>query len=197
MDPKVPDYQIEKAKKNCIAPFYMQLCPGAQVMLLVNRFEGEGEDRQLVLSNGSRGVVERITERHTPVVRFINGETREIEEHMFEITNDNKQVDIILTQIPLRLAYAITIHKSQGLTLDCAEVDIGDCFCAGQAYVALSRVKSLEGLRLKRECRTADIRADPKCIQYYKVQSGEAEAVPVRETTDAEGGAKQAVRRFL
>jgi len=197
MDPKVPDYQIEKAKKNCIAPSYMQLCPGAQVMLLVNRFEGEGEDRQLVLSNGSRGVVERITERHTPVVRFINGETREIEEHLFEITNDNKQVDIILTQIPLRLAYAITIHKSQGLTLDCAEVDIGDCFCAGQAYVALSRVKSLEGLRLKRECRTADIKADPKCIQYYKVQSGEAEEVPVRETTDAEGGAKQAVRRFL
>jgi len=50
---------------------------------------------------------------------------------------------------------------------------------------------------LKRECRTADIKADPKCIQYYKVQSGEAEEVPVRETTDAEGGAKQAVRRFL
>ena len=178
-DPNVPDYKVEKAIKNCIAPKYYQLCPGAQVMLLVNMYDGEGDEKELVLSNGSRGVVTSIDEKHVPTVRFIQtGDERVIEEHLFEIKNeDNKtQVDFILTQTPLRVAYAITIHKSQGLTLDCAEVDIGSCFCAGQAYVALSRVKSLDGLRIKRRVRKGDIKADQKCLKYYRVQLGEEEA---------------------
>lgn len=193
----VPDWKVEKAIKNCIAPNYYMLCPGAQVMLLVNMYEGEGEDKTLVYSNGSRGVVISISRNHVPTVRFMDGGEREIEEHLFEIKNeeDKKQVDFILTQTPLRVAYAITIHKSQGLTLDCAEVDIANCFCPGQAYVALSRVKSLDGLRLKRRVRKGDIKADQKCLKYYRVQLGEEDESD--EEYEIEVEPKIAKRTFL
>tara|TARA_Y100000389_G_scaffold157097_1_gene158148 strand:+ start:5029 stop:6465 length:1437 start_codon:yes stop_codon:yes gene_type:complete len=171
-DLKCPDYKIANAMKNCIAPIEMQLCVGAQVMLLTNMFEGEGDERKLVLSNGSQGkVVSFRSSDGIPRVSFASdGLTRDIETHSFEVYEENnKEVPfIVMSQIPLRLAYAITIHKSQGLTLDRAEIDISNCFEAGQAYVALSRVKTLQGLCLTRPCSKKDIRADPKCVQYYE-----------------------------
>jgi ATP-dependent DNA helicase PIF1 len=69
-------------------------------------------------------------------------------------------------QIPLKLAYAISCHKVQGQTLDCAEVDLGNIFEYGQAYTALSRVKTLEGLSVK-NLKKSCIRADPKCLEFY------------------------------
>ena len=66
------------------------------------------------------------------------------------------------------MAYAITIHKSQGSTMTCAEIDIQNCFCPGQGYVALSRIKSLNGLSLKTKVRMEDIKADPTCVKFYK-----------------------------
>jgi ATP-dependent exoDNAse (exonuclease V) alpha subunit len=99
----------------------------------------------------------------------------------------------------LKVAYAITIHKSQGLTLDCAEVDISDCFCPGQAYVALSRVKSLDGLSLKKKIRKSDIKCDQKCLKYYKVQMGEEEEDEDEEEKEEEEEeeVKLATRNFL
>lgn len=97
------------------------------------------------LVNGSRGVIEGFSgDKQYPVVRFRNGDIHTI------LPNKWSSEDIPgleREQIPLRLAYAVTIHKAQGATLDCALIDIGDnTFEYGQAYVALSRVKSLDCL---------------------------------------------------
>jgi ATP-dependent DNA helicase PIF1 len=113
---------------------------GAQVMLLTNMDVEHG------LVNGSRGVIEKFCEGPDPfpMVKFRNGEVIIIQ----PATWASEDVEgLQREQIPLRLAYAITIHKAQGATLDCALIDIGDnTFEYGQAYVALSRVRSLDCL---------------------------------------------------
>jgi len=93
--------------------------------------------------NGSRGVIEGFTEwTNFPRVKFMNGDVHTIRYHTWPAEDGIQR-----QQIPLRLAYAVTIHKAQGATLDCALIDIGkNTFEYGQAYVALSRVKSLESL---------------------------------------------------
>ena len=116
----------------------LELCEGCQVMLLTNL------DVEAGLVNGSRGVITEFTPEGLPVVQFLKGVPKTIEHHSW-VSPDHSGIS--RRQIPLRVAYAITIHKSQGATLDCALVDIGDStFEYGQAYVALSRVRDLESL---------------------------------------------------
>src|SRR5690606_34936602 len=99
-------------------------------------------------ANGSLGVVtnfEPVTEY--PVVEFLNGRTVSMTPDTWELRDgDKKRAGI--SQIPLRLAWAITIHKSQGMTLDAARVDLRKAFVEGMGYVALSRVRSLDTLSL-------------------------------------------------
>ena len=80
---------------------------------------------------------------------------------------DNDTVRATISQVPLRLAWAITIHKSQGMTLDAAEMDLGDTFEPGMGYVALSRVRSLHGLKLMNLNEMA-LRVHPKILQHDK-----------------------------
>lgn len=130
----------------------------AQVMLIANVNQEEG------LVNGRLGIV---TEMNTisVTVRFKGGYERKIDIHEWKLEDNEK---ISRNQIPLILAYAITTHKCQGSTLDSAYIDIGSSiFEYGQAYVALSRVKSLDALYLHDYSRKA-IRAHPKVIEYYK-----------------------------
>ena len=123
-------------------PERLELAVGAQVILVAN-LDG---DRGLV--NGSRGVIEGWNSEGEPIVQFLCGVTEAISPHVWELEPDTEN-HCRLMQTPLILGWAITVHKSQGMSLDLAEVDVGDTvFECGQAYVALSRVRSLEGLRL-------------------------------------------------
>lgn len=151
--------QVEKYKKSCIAPSVLQLCVGAQVMLLHNLDLAAG------LANGSRGVVIDFVESK-PVVRFLNGEERVIDEHIWQLEQDGKLL-VTITQIPLKLAWAITCHKSQGCTLDYAEISLKNVFEYGMAYVALSRVTSLNGMSIS-DIDYSKIKAHPKSVEFYK-----------------------------
>jgi ATP-dependent DNA helicase PIF1 len=150
---------LEKFKKYCTAPEILQLCVGAQVMLLKNLDIPNG------LANGSRGVVTSFVS-DIPKVRFLNGEERIIEQNVWEIEENDKKI-LRAQQIPLKVAYAISIHKSQGCSLDYAEIDLSCIFEYGQSYVALSRVKSLEGLSII-DINYDYIQAHPKATAYYE-----------------------------
>lgn len=130
----------DSLKRSCLAPELLKLKIGAEVMFVKNAQDGS-------YVNGTRGVVESFDEHGLPCVRTMNGELIVAEEEEWRL-DENGTVRATLTQIPLRLAWAITIHKSQGMTLDCAEMDLSDAFTPGMGYVALSRVRSLAGLKL-------------------------------------------------
>lgn len=152
-------YTIEKFRKNCNAPDVLQLCVGAQVMLLRNL------DLESGLANGSRGIVTSFVE-DIPMVQFVNGKKILIDYHVWLVEENGVEI-LRAQQIPLRVAYAITIHKSQGCSLDYVQIDLSQCFEYGQAYVALSRVKTLKGLSIA-DIDYDFIRAHPKAIEYYK-----------------------------
>lgn len=140
-----PD-KIEFLKKNCLALPSLKLKLGAQVMMIKNTYQKEG------IINGSLGIIRGFSPKKSyPIVEFANGKTITIspEEWLVERYDEEKQLvvsDASVSQVPLILAWAMTIHKSQGLTLDKISCDLSDVFSAGQAYVALSRARSLEGV---------------------------------------------------
>ena len=133
----------------------------AQVMLNVNMPE-EG------LANGSRGVIIGFSfdEHRNPIVRFLNGKILEMKPHDYKIEENNESV--IKRQIPLIHAWAITIHKAQGMSLEYIQTDIGSSiFEYGQAYVVLSRICNIEGLSLL-NIDYSKIKAHPKVLAYYE-----------------------------
>jgi ATP-dependent DNA helicase PIF1 len=149
----------EKVKKEFNGTITLQVCVGAQVMLLWNL------DLTRELANGSRGVVTSFSENGVPIVKFLNGVEIPIDFHVWTFEENNKTTATI-TQIPLKVAYAITAHSSQGSTVDYASVDLTNVFEYGQAYVALSRVKTLDGLAIIAYNPTL-IKALPKAINFY------------------------------
>lgn len=125
--------------RNILAPYTLQLKVGAEVMFVANNF-------QAGFVNGSQGKVTKFKDGY-PLVKLKNGRTIRVEEHSWK-TKEDERVVAEVTQLPLRLAWAITVHKSQGMSLDAAEIDLSKAFMPGMGYVALSRVRSLEGLFL-------------------------------------------------
>jgi ATP-dependent DNA helicase PIF1 len=145
----------------CPAPRTLRLKEGAQVMLTRNLSSRQG------LVNGARGVVEKFTPSGLPVVKFARGgESMTIGRERYSIRQGGQDA-AVRSQIPLQLAWAVTVHKSQGLTLDRVEVSLDRAFEAGMAYVALSRARNLEGLRIVGSIASAALRADPKVVAFY------------------------------
>lgn len=133
---------VEGLKKSCLAQETLKLKIGAEVIFIKN-------DQQTRYVNGTRGVVVGFekSKESWPIVKAHDEKIIIANEESWKY-QDNGYVRASITQIPLRLAWAITIHKSQGMTLDTAEIDLGDAFEPGMGYVALSRVRSLNGLKL-------------------------------------------------
>ena len=141
----------------------LKLSIGAQVMLIINK------DFKASLVNGSRGVIINFNPKNLPIVRFRNGLEKIIEPHTWII--QEKKGSIKRIQIPLKLAWGVTIHKIQGASLDMVEIDIGsNIFEYGQSYVGLSRVRTLDGLYI-RDFNPKKIKAHPKVIEFYDNQS--------------------------
>ncbi len=139
---------VESLSRSVLAPADLRLKRGALVMAVKNSLE-----RKYV--NGSLGtVVDFDPATDYPIVEFVHGKEVTMQPDTWEMRDGDKKRASI-TQIPLRLAWAITIHKSQGMTLDAALIDLRKAFVPGMGYVALSRVRSLETLFLKGINRTA------------------------------------------
>ncbi len=151
----------------------LALKKGAQIMMIKNDIE----KKRWV--NGTIGFIQDLTESMVTV--NIDGEVHEVLRHkwekiqyVFNEEEDRIEPEVIGTfeQFPLKLAWAITIHKSQGQTFDEVVIDIGNgAFAHGQLYVALSRCTKLEGIRLKKKIRTSDMIFDRRVLEFHQHRS--------------------------
>jgi ATP-dependent DNA helicase PIF1 len=152
--------EVERLVSSLPCPPNLQLKKGAVVMCVVNY------DMEIGICNGSQGIIVDFDKtQNLPIVKFANGV--QIVMPYYEWCSD-EYPNIVVSQIPLILSWALTIHKIQGSTMDMAEIDIGhSVFEFGQIYVALSRIRSLNGLYLL-SFHPHKIRANPKVIEFYQ-----------------------------
>jgi hypothetical protein len=138
---KGPEHLTDALKRGCLSPEVLTLKEGARVMFTKNDPAGR-------YANGTLGTVVGFESgSRYPVVELLNNEEIIVAPTEWKMDDAGKTLATI-TQVPLRLAWAMTVHKSQGLSLDAATVDLSAAFEYGQGYVALSRVRTLEGLSL-------------------------------------------------
>ncbi len=137
---------VDNLKTNILTSENLKLKTGTKVMFIKN-------DKSNKYQNGTLGVVTSFDKDNMPIVETLGSEAKESEKiivvpDVWQIKSDDDKILAEVTQIPLRYAWAITIHKSQGMTLDAAEVDLTKGFGFGMGYVALSRVRALSGLKV-------------------------------------------------
>ena len=155
------EFELDQLMSNTPCIPDLQLKRGAAVMCTVNL------DMELGICNGSQGIVtDFVGTDNRPEVKFSNGVTIVIGPHSWQSSD---YPTIAISQYPLQLAWALTIHKIQGATLAMAQIDIGNgIFEYGQTYVALSRIKSLDGLYLA-GFNPGRIKANPKVKMFYSL----------------------------
>jgi len=158
LTPAQKEMAVNKLRTNSKCEKEMELKVGSFVMCTANI------DMENGICNGSQGTIIDFIENR-PVIKFNNGITKTLSEHCWQSVD---YPTISIKQYPLQLAWAITIHKMQGATLESAVMDLGNnVFENGQIYVALSRVKSLDGLYLT-EFNPRVITTNPKVRAFYK-----------------------------
>lgn len=159
-DTNIPDDIKKYVDRN------VKLCEDAQIMVTQNMPEQN-------LVNGTRGYVLTLDNESVDIMT-ISGEVHTIS--FFDATYTKREVmpdksihetEYIYRYMPLRLAYAITIHKSQGMTIDCMEIDLSKIFAYGQGYTGLSRAKSLEHTRIV-NIQGNPFKCDPEVIEFYE-----------------------------
>jgi ATP-dependent exoDNAse (exonuclease V) alpha subunit len=162
-----PDHQREFLTKNLLTPETLRLKPGAMVMFTVNK--NESGKREPLFVNGQIGTVERVSLVRGSSLDSVwvrtNGDVITVERFTWRYDSQDPE-SATFSQFPLRLAWAMTIHKSQGLTLDSAYLDIRAAREPGQAYVAVSRVRTLAGLHFKEWFK--GVHVSPEAIGFYR-----------------------------
>ena len=175
---------VENLRKGCLSPEILKLKQDAVVMFTKNHPKGK-------FVNGTLGRVEGFeSESGYPIVRTRDGRRLEVSPMEWVIAEDD-EVLASIEQIPLRLAWAMTVHKSQGMSLDAALIDLRGSFEYGQGYVALSRVRSLAGLHmLGYNQRAFEVHPDIVAVDGYFRERSEAMARAVQALSPEELYAK-------
>lgn len=140
MSAKGKDSFVEGLKRGCLSPEILELKEGAAVMFTKNSPQGK-------FVNGTLGTVTGWGTFGMPIVQTQDGRSVETDPMEWQLEEHGK-VRASISQVPLRLAYAMTVHKSQGMSMDAAVIDLSQAFEYGQGYVALSRVRRLSGVHL-------------------------------------------------
>ncbi len=148
---------IDRLKDTLVVGDEVRLKKGALVMMRTNNFQ-EG------YVNGTLGIIEGMTE-DVLSIRKLSGELIQVKKHIFEFVGGNGEVLARARNFPLTLAWAVTIHKAQGATMDTALISLDQLWLHGQAYTALSRLKSSAGLKIVKWDRSS-FKVDKKVLKY-------------------------------
>ncbi len=172
---------IEQLKKSCLAPENLELKVGAHVLCVAN-------NPSAGFMNGTRATVIDF-DTGQPIIKLDSGREIKLERHTWSVDEDGRVLAEV-SQYPLRLAWAITVHKSQGMNLDTAQVDLSRAFTPGMGYVALSRIRSLGGLSLRGINQTAlstspDIHEFDELLKRQSLQTAQKiDAIDANDLSD-------------